>query len=150
MIKRIVFVLGSNFGDRNFYLNQAVKDLTKELNLKKIKQSFILHNKALLKKNAPKDWDLEFANMAFSGDVNLRNFPPQKILRLIKKIEHKIGRIDRGIWAPREIDIDIAIIENVTINEKNLQIPHKFLSKRDFFIKTIEDIEKKLLIHLTH
>ncbi|MDA9817992.1 2-amino-4-hydroxy-6-hydroxymethyldihydropteridine diphosphokinase [Flavobacteriaceae bacterium] len=148
MIKRIIFVLGSNIGNRNSYLNQAIKELIKELELKDIKQSFTMHSNALLKNNSPKDWDMEFFNVAISGDINLKTFQPQKILLLIKKIEQNLGRIDRGKWAPREIDIDIAIIEGIAINEKNLQIPHAALFERDFFIKTIKDIERNLLNNL--
>ena len=147
MTKRIIFVLGSNFGDRNFYINQATQDIINDLELQNVKKSFMMHNSALLKSDAPEDWNMEFVNMAISGDINLKNFQPQKILFLIKKIEQRIGRINRGKWAPREIDIDIAIIEGVAINEKNLQIPHVSLFERDFFIQTIKDIEKNLLIN---
>ena len=69
-----------------------------------------------------------------------------KILEIIKKIEKEIGRKDSERWAPREIDIDILLIDEIFIAEKNiLTIPHEGLFNRDFFYKTVEEIEPKLL-----
>ena len=69
-----------------------------------------------------------------------------KILEVIKKVEKDIGRKDSERWAPREIDIDILLIGEIFFVEKNiLTIPHEGLFNRDFFYKTVEEIEPKLL-----
>jgi 2-amino-4-hydroxy-6-hydroxymethyldihydropteridine diphosphokinase len=144
--KRIVLCLGSNVGDRKSYLDKACKLIEKNLQLKNTRKSNILQNKALLLPNSPEEWDIDFYNIAFSGDIDLNKFPPINILEIIKKIEIDLGRKDRGKWSPREIDIDIAIVENLRINLGNkLQIPHKNLLDRDFFIKTIKEIEPLIL-----
>ena len=79
--------------------------------------------------NAPDDWDMNFINMAISGDCDL---DPAELLNAIKKIERKLGRIDRGFWGPREIDIDILIYGDKEIILENLIIPHKYLLERPF------------------
>jgi 2-amino-4-hydroxy-6-hydroxymethyldihydropteridine diphosphokinase/dihydropteroate synthase len=107
-----------------------------------------LANPALIPENSPKNWNKEFFNIAFSGQVDLSKFHPIKILQIIKNIEAKIGRVDRGKWSPREIDIDIAFIENIFFENENLSIPHKQLVNREFFIKPIMEIEKKLLLNI--
>lgn len=57
-------------------------------------------------------------------------------------MKKKIGRKDGEKWSPREIDIDIAKIENLKIHIDNkLTIPHPGIYDRDFFIKTISEIE---------
>ena len=95
---------------------------------------------------APSDWDKEFYNIAISADIDLEIFNPLKILEIIKKIEKEIGRKDSERWAPREIDIDILLIGELFFEEKNLlKIPHEGLFNRDFFYKTVEEIELKLL-----
>lgn len=147
--KRIVFGIGSNVGDRNFYLEKAELELTKNLFLTNTKTSQILQNPALLLPNSPPEWNIEFFNIAFSADIDLQKFPPQKILEKIKKIEEEIGRKYRGKWAPREIDIDILLIEDLKIDlGEELQIPHRELFNRDFFIKTVAEIEPILLKNL--
>jgi len=145
-MKKIIFCLGSNIGDRNFYLQEAVKALQVKLELVNLKQSSILENKALLLPNSPKEWDIDFYNIAVSANVNLEKFPPLEILKIVKQIEIKLGRVDRGKWSPREIDIDIAVIDGLKIDQgETLQIPHPQLFNRDFFLKTIAEIEPEIL-----
>ena len=146
MKNKIIFCLGSNIGDRKFYLQEAVQMLQIKLELENLKQSSILENKALLLANSPKEWNIDFYNIALSADINLEKFPPLEILKIIKQIEVALGRIDRGLWSPREIDIDIAAIDDLKINQGELlQIPHPGLFKRDFFLKTITEIEPEIL-----
>lgn len=140
--KRIIFGLGSNLGDRNFYLDEALRNLESELLLTNPKKSSIFKNPAMLLEGSPKEWDQEFFNIAFSADINLEKFPPLKILQTVKEIEKKLGRLDREKWAPREIDIDILVIEGLTLHiEHKLTIPHPGLFERNFFLKTVAEIE---------
>ena len=139
---KIIFGLGSNLGDKKSYLEKAVWELETRLSLKNLKQSQILKNPALLLPNSPLEWNQEFFNIAVSSDINLEKFPPEKILEIVKKIEKDLGRQERDRWAPREIDIDILVIENLTLDlGDKLVIPHRELLKRDFFLKTIAEIE---------
>ncbi|MDX2083019.1 MAG: 2-amino-4-hydroxy-6-hydroxymethyldihydropteridine diphosphokinase [Rickettsiales bacterium] len=139
---RIIFGLGSNLGDRKNYLTQALKKLEDQLALKNIKQSKILKNPALLLPNSPIQWNQEFFNQAISADIDLEKFSPLKILKIIKEIEKSLGRQKLEKWAPREIDIDILLIENLVINiADELIIPHAQIFNRDFVIQNITEIE---------
>lgn len=142
---RIIFGLGSNLGDRAQNLARALDSLNLELDLDNLKKSAIFANKALLKPDAPKEWDLDFFNIAISADIDLQKFSPEKILEIVKKIEAKIGRKQNQaqiLWAPREIDIDILAIDDLEIDlGAKLKIPHHALLERDFFLKTVGEIE---------
>ena len=147
---RIIFGLGSNLGDRQFYLDQAVLNLQNLLELENIKSSQIFKNPAMLLENSPKEWDQEFFNIAVSADINLDKFSPKIILKIVKEIEKKLGRQDRERWAPREIDIDILAIDELKVNlDSKLIIPHLGLLKRDFFLKTVAEIEPQILKNLS-
>ncbi len=140
--KKIIFGLGSNLGDKESYLNKAVTELENKLLLTNLKKSKILKNPALLLPGSPEEWNQEFFNIAVSADINLEKFPPEKILEIVKKIEKDLGRQERSKWAPREIDIDILAIENLTVKlGDKLIIPHPELQNRDFFLRTIKEIE---------
>lgn len=148
-MKRIIFGLGSNLGDKEEYLDIAVKELKKELSLLKIRRSSIFKNPAMLLPDSPSEWNQEFFNIAVSADIDIETFNPEKILEIVKKIEYKIGRKDRQRWAPREIDIDILMIEDVKVSiADKLIIPHYDLTNREFFIKTIDEIEEGWRLYL--
>lgn len=143
---RIIFGLGSNLGDRNFYLDEAVRQLISQLFLTNTKKSKIFKNPAMLLPDSPKEWDIEFYNIAFSADIDLEKFLPEKILEIAKQIEKNLGREMRQKWAPREIDVDILAIGDLKIHiDHKLTIPHPGLFERDFFVKTVEEIEPGFL-----
>lgn len=150
---RIVFGLGSNLGDRQQNIYSAINLLTIHLHLSKTKTSFFLVNPPLLPENHPKEWELDFLNVAFSADINLSLFPILSVLHICQSIEQQIGRNSESItkkeqkkWAPREIDIDILLLDNLQIKYQNiLQIPHYQLNNRSFFLETVKDIESKML-----
>ena len=96
----------------------------------------------MLLPNSPKEWNVEFFNIAFSADIDLQKFSPEKILEIVKEIEKNLGRKEREKWAPREIDIDILAIGDLRISlGEKLTIPHPGLMERDFFIQTVKEIE---------
>lgn len=134
--------MGSNLGDQELNLKKAVSQLESRLLLCDVRSSSILKNQALLLPNSPPEWNLEFFNIALVAKIDLEKFAPERILEIVKLIEKDLGRIERGRWAPREIDIDILLIENVEINlGESLKIPHPELLKRDFVVKTVSEIE---------
>lgn len=147
--KKIVFGLGSNIGNRKDFLDKAISKLVYNLDLKNIKKSKILENKALLLPGSPANWNQDFFNMAVSADIDFNNFPALIILEIIKKIEMDLGRVDRGKWSPREIDIDILAINEMFINiDGSLIVPHAELFNRDFFFKTFFEIEPELFTRI--
>jgi 2-amino-4-hydroxy-6-hydroxymethyldihydropteridine diphosphokinase len=104
----------------------------------------------MLLDNSPKEWDIDFYNISFSADIDVDKFAPLEILKITQRIEIDLGKINRGKWAPREIDIDIAAIEDLIIDLVGaLKIPHPGLYERDFFIKTIKEIEPEILEKLS-
>ena len=147
---KIIFGLGSNLGDKKQFLEKATSELASKLDLKNLKQSKILKNPALLLAGSPQEWDQEFFNVAVSGEIDLESFAPEKILEITQKIEKDLGRIDRGRWSPREIDIDILAIENVKVDlGDKLKIPHPDFLKRDFFVQTVREIEPDFLLKIS-
>lgn len=145
---KIIFGIGSNLGDKANNIELAVSKLAKNLDLHNLKKSAIYVNKAMLPKNAPENWDIDFFNIALSASINLQNFQPLKILQIIKKIENEIGRSNNQFWAPREIDIDILAIDKINFKNDELTIPHIGIFERDFFVKTICEIEPDFFLEL--
>ncbi len=137
MANEVILGLGSNVGDRLSYLLQAIT-IIKENNVILDKTSPIYESEAVLKDDAPEEWNIPYLNMAISAKTKLT---PEELLKLIKNIEQGIGRKYRGLWAPREIDIDILAYGDMCINSNSLIIPHQHLCQRPFALLPFADIK---------
>lgn len=125
----IYISLGSNLGNRLNYLRQAV-ELLKKRYLTNVKCSVVLETNSILPDNAPRKWDKPFLNMVVRGDCDIA---PEVLLNGLKQIEYDIGRpLVYERWAPRVIDLDILLFNDLTINTPNLKIPHIELNNRPF------------------
>lgn len=71
---------------------------------------------------------------------------PKNVLLYIKEIEKEIGRVySKTGYEDRCIDIDILKYDGENILEENLQIPHKALNQRNFFIVPLNEINNENL-----
>lgn len=148
-MSQLVLGLGSNLGHRKKYLENAISQLQEKLLLKDVKKSKIIENKALLLPNSPASWDIDFLNIVIAAEIDLEQFLPEDILKIIKQIEQDLGRKQSPRWAPREIDIDILAIDNLQIKiTDKLTIPHKDLFNREFFIDGFAEVAGDLLEEL--
>lgn len=134
MIK-IALGLGSNLGNRQNNLNNAITKLSNILD--NITVSSILNNKAMLLPGSPKEWDVDFLNCVITAKCDME---PKQLLQEIKKIEQKMGRITKEKWEPRLIDIDILLYNDLYLKTKNLTIPHAGLLERNFAIGLLAEV----------
>ena len=135
----VVLGIGSNLGEREQYIKSAV-ELLAENALTAIRISPFYESPALLKPGAPAMWDIPYLNIAIAGETSLS---AGALLKMVKTIERRIGRActPSGLWAPREIDIDILAYGEQDIVEDGLQIPHAGLLQRDFALLPFADLE---------
>jgi len=131
----VIIGLGSNVGDRAAMLDKACEALS--LILHDMRCSQRMETAALLPENAPAEWDIPFLNMAVCGTTTLS---PQALCEKTQHIEQKLGRIKRGMWGPREIDIDILAMGETVFVSDNLTVPHKALLNRDFALKPLAEL----------
>jgi 2-amino-4-hydroxy-6-hydroxymethyldihydropteridine diphosphokinase len=69
---------------------------------------------------------------------------PDALLRHLKRIEHLIGRRDTQRWAPRPIDLDIALYDGQVLDDEDLTVPHPRLSEREFVLRPLLDLDPDL------
>lgn len=136
-MNRIFLALGSNIPNRIIFLLKAILEISKidKTTIKNISRFY----KTKPYGNINQDY---FINCCIEIESLLS---PQKLLRELKNIEHKIGRKKREKWGPREIDIDILFYNNFIIDEPGLQIPHPDLQNRIFVLVPLNDIDAKLI-----
>jgi 2-amino-4-hydroxy-6-hydroxymethyldihydropteridine diphosphokinase len=127
--------LGSNLGDREENLCQALTLLSPKVNLEKM--SSIYETEPV----GYKEQSL-FLNLVCRISTDL---PPDELLCLAKDIETRMGRIPSFPNAPRIMDIDILLYDNEIMETQNLTIPHPRLRDRAFVLIPLSEIARDLV-----
>lgn len=123
--------LGSNVGDREGYLQNALAYLKKN-KIKIIQSSSVYETEPFGFKEQP--W---FLNMVIAIETQEQ---PSGLLTITQRAEKNAGRQRIFKWGPRTLDIDILFYNNEIIKTKNLTIPHPSLHERNFVLKPLLDI----------
>lgn len=130
--------LGSNVGDREEYIEQAVFLLEKNPNIDVIKRSAIYETEAEGSGgNQP-----PFINAAVEIKTKLA---PHKLLEVCNEIEATLGREREVEWGPRTIDIDVLMYGSEIVSDDKLQIPHPLMHERLFVLKPLKDIAPQVV-----
>jgi len=127
--------LGSNINaENNIYI--SLQQLSKVVGLQKI--STMYYNNALGKNKYP-----EFLNGVV--EIKCANKPMELKSEILKKIENNLNRVRTDDpFAPRTIDLDILLYDDLIINEPHLQIPDKDIIKREFIAHPLSEIAPHL------
>ncbi len=132
----VYLCLGSNLGDREKNLSQALLLLSHDINLEKV--SSIYETEPVGYKEQP-----FFLNLVCRVTTNLN---PGELLHLAKTMENRMGRVpSKQANSPRIIDIDIIFYNNKIIKTQDLTIPHTRLVERAFVLIPLAEIAPELI-----
>jgi 2-amino-4-hydroxy-6-hydroxymethyldihydropteridine diphosphokinase/dihydropteroate synthase len=142
----IYISIGSNMGNRFSHLQKAAQ-LLQERYFKNLKSSIILETKAILPNDAPPQWNKPFLNMVVYGSCSSS---PEELLKGLKQIECDIGRPQvYEKWAPRVIDLDILLWDDLTLDTPYLKIPHPELINRPFLLHLMAMLSPMAVVNKT-
>jgi dihydroneopterin aldolase/2-amino-4-hydroxy-6-hydroxymethyldihydropteridine diphosphokinase len=128
----VFIALGSNMGDKQKYLDDAVKQLDNAAGCRVLKTSSWL----ITAPYGMVDQD-DFLN----GCLQLKTLlSPEELLELLHKIELDAGRERNIHWGPRTLDLDILYYDELIIESKQLCIPHLEMHKREFVLRPLMEI----------
>ena len=123
---------GSNIGDRQAYIHNALHRLAAE-------EGVTLQKSSSFYETAPVGYEEqgEFLN----GVAEIQTcLSPHRLLHTLKKIETAVGRQHRIRWGPREIDLDLLIYGDVCLREEGLIVPHPEMHRRGFVLVPFAEI----------
>lgn len=132
----VFLALGSNLGDRQALLEEAIRRLAEE-GIEIIRRSSIIETAPAYVLDQP-----SFLNMVI--EVRTESFAPE-LLRRTQKVERAMGRrklIDKG---PRNIDIDILHFGNLVLRTPHLTVPHPLIHERPFVLIPLAEIAPHLI-----
>ncbi len=134
--------LGSNLGDRRAHLSRALEMLGAH-GVVVLRVSPVVESPAMLPDDAPADWNQPFLNLVARCSTEAA---PEDVLAALKLIERELGRVDRGRWAPRPIDLDILLWGRETIVTEKLRVPHPGIVERAFVLTPLAALAPRLTI----
>ena len=124
--------LGSNEGEREQNIKQAIDYLRENDRIRVIKESSIIETEPYGNTNQDK-----FLNSA-AEIMTLHT--PSELLTYCKNLERMAGREDGEHWGPRPLDIDILFYDDDTVDLPNLTVPHYDMSNRRFVLEPLSEI----------
>jgi|MudIll2142460700_1097286.scaffolds.fasta_scaffold196066_3 2-amino-4-hydroxy-6-hydroxymethyldihydropteridine diphosphokinase len=134
-MSKAAIALGSNVGDRFFFLKKAVGSIKA---LGKVTAISPIYETSPYGFTEQPD----FLNAVILLNTRLS---AEALLSELKKIEKEVGRMERIRWGPREIDLDIILYDELEIDTADLTVPHPDFQNRIFVLRPLLDIAPDLM-----
>lgn len=133
--------LGSNVGDRLANLRAALHGLaqTDGVALKRVSHVYETEPWGVVDQPA-------FLNLAAEIETALE---PLELLRKVKDLETRVGRVPTERWGPRVLDIDIILWGERPIAEEALTVPHTQFRARAFVLAPLVELAAEAIDPVT-
>ncbi len=134
-LKKVVYSIGSNLGDRLGNLQGAVDALRDTPDVIVVDVSSVYQTEAV---GGPED-NPEFLNLVVVAETTLE---PRTLLERAMAIEDAFGRVrDTQQSGPRTLDVDLILVGSSQIDQPDLRIPHPLAHERGFVLVPWREID---------
>ncbi|MBI2829011.1 MAG: 2-amino-4-hydroxy-6-hydroxymethyldihydropteridine diphosphokinase [Acidobacteria bacterium] len=127
---RVAIALGSNLGDRERYLREALAELA--FSIGDLRVSVFHETDPVGVGYQPR-----FLNAAATG---LTGLPARILLDMLLDVERRFGRERPHPGAPRTLDLDLILYGDRIIDEPELNVPHPRFRDRRFVLEPLAEI----------
>jgi len=137
MPHRAVIALGSNLGNRDFYLNMALCLIGWEVG-KVVQRSSVIETPS---------WGFDsdpFLNQVVVVETELE---PIALLDVLQDIERRLGRTEKSsvvdgkpVYHARTIDLDILDYDRMRYHDDRLTLPHPHIAEREFVLVPLREL----------
>jgi 2-amino-4-hydroxy-6-hydroxymethyldihydropteridine diphosphokinase len=134
-MKTVYLSLGSNIGNREEMLQQAVR-LLASADFRITRMSSVYETEPQDVRGQP--W---FLNMVLEAETTVF---PRQLLGRIQKVEQQLGRRRLAPKGPRTIDIDILLFGTAVIDTTGLTVPHPRMAERRFVLEPMTELAPDL------
>jgi 2-amino-4-hydroxy-6-hydroxymethyldihydropteridine diphosphokinase len=126
-LRKVVYSLGSNLGDRLGNLQGAVDALRDTPDVIVVDVSPVYETTPV---GGPED-SPDFLNLVVVAETTLE---PRTLLERAQAIEDAYGRVRESRWAPRTLDVDLIMVGNAVVDTDDLRLPHPLAHERGFVL----------------
>jgi 2-amino-4-hydroxy-6-hydroxymethyldihydropteridine diphosphokinase len=139
MSEHIAYIgLGSNLEDPLDQLRRAFADIDKLPDTRMVARSSLYRSAPIGLLDQP-----DFVNAVAKIETALT---PQALLQALLHIEHQHGRERTIRNAPRTLDLDVLLYDDMQLNEPGLTIPHPQMHLRAFVLRPLLEIAPDCMI----
>jgi len=137
-LRRAYLALGSNVGDRLQHLREAIARLRATPGANLLRLSRVYETEPVGVTEQPR-----FLNMVIEVEI-ADELGARDLLRIVKNIETELGRIERERWGPREIDIDVLMVDDEQVKDGDFELPHPRMWERAFVMVPLAELAPEL------
>lgn len=124
--------LGSNLGDKENHLNDAISAINSDPMCIVDKVSDFIETKP---------YGFTEQDVFLNGAIKIQTlYSPKMLLDFLQKIEYEAKRVRTVHWGPRTLDLDILFYDDEIIDEDTLIVPHQDMINRDFVLAPLNQI----------
>jgi 2-amino-4-hydroxy-6-hydroxymethyldihydropteridine diphosphokinase len=139
--EHIALSIGSNCGDRLWYMERMVVQLREVLE-SRLDISVLMETEPL-EVAGEQSW---YLNRIIGGRYR---GTPEELLSHCRSIEEALGRTGKGLRKPRTADVDILLFGNVAVTGTGLTLPHPGILRRRFCLEGLVQIMPDTVIATT-
>ncbi|SDY05604.1 2-amino-4-hydroxy-6-hydroxymethyldihydropteridine diphosphokinase [Nitrosomonas sp. Nm58] len=130
--------LGSNLKNPLYQIRRAISLLAALPDCRLIKQSSLYRSAPMGSVDQP-----DFINAVVHLQTTLM---PHDLLRALLEIERRCGRIRTYPNAPRTLDLDLLLYDDLQCHEEGLTLPHPRMHERAFVLQPLMEIKQDCMI----
>lgn len=131
--------LGSNLGDRDAILTRALDLLGARPGISVVAVSSFRETEPVGYLDQPR-----FLNAAAAIETEL---PVLELMATLLDVELELGRTREGPrYGPRTVDLDLLLVDGVTMDEPDLTLPHPRLHERAFALAPLYELDPALVV----
>ncbi len=129
--------IGSNLGDREALIRQALEEIARLPLTQLTRASSLYDTEPVGDAEQP-----NFLNAVAEVDTEL---PPRQLLWNLHLIEKRLGRTRTHKWGPRTMDLDVLLVGDLVLEEPDLRVPHSELIRRSFVLVPLVELDPALV-----
>lgn len=133
--------LGSNIGDKEKNLKEAIERVRNAKYIDVLKESSIIDTEP---------WGYEEQESFKNCVIEIKTLlNPRELMTTLLDIEKEMKRERIIKWGPRIIDLDIILFDDIVTEEDYVTIPHPRMEEREFVLEPLNEIAPNIIHPLT-
>jgi 2-amino-4-hydroxy-6-hydroxymethyldihydropteridine diphosphokinase len=141
-VTRCVIALGSNLGDRQSTIADALKAIAEREDIELVDVSSFIETVAITT-DGPDEAAPTYLNAVAIIETS---HDPHALLGVLNEIEQQFGRVRGERWADRTLDLDIVTYGDAVIDTDDLTVPHPRAAERTFVLQPWLELDPEAVL----